>query len=195
MQGFGFVTFASSADADRAREKLHGTVVEGRKIEVCMIITNPFIFTLSLSLYLSISLSTIYFSFFSPSIPLLSFVSLWENLIFQLWNWRHHSNQSAEWIDLNGLPDDHPPTEPVSFTFLTTLMSLTFCSVFFFLIIFFFSSLTSNVFRTLRAPNYWFNPLTRSQNTSVQRVLRCFLPGHLKRIPPSITILLHFSPF
>ena len=37
MQGFGFVTFASSADADRAREKLHGTVVEGRKIEVCMI--------------------------------------------------------------------------------------------------------------------------------------------------------------
>jgi RNA recognition motif-containing protein len=39
-QGFGFVTFASSADADRAREKLHGTVVEGRKIEVCM--TLPF---------------------------------------------------------------------------------------------------------------------------------------------------------
>jgi hypothetical protein len=36
MQGFGFVTFASSADAERAREKLHGTVVEGRKIEVCM---------------------------------------------------------------------------------------------------------------------------------------------------------------
>jgi hypothetical protein len=36
MQGFGFVTFASSADADRAREKLNGTVVEGRKIEVCM---------------------------------------------------------------------------------------------------------------------------------------------------------------
>lgn len=34
MQGFGFVTFESSADADRAREKLHGTVVEGRKIEV-----------------------------------------------------------------------------------------------------------------------------------------------------------------
>jgi len=33
-KGFGFVTFASSADADRAREKLHGTVVEGRKIEV-----------------------------------------------------------------------------------------------------------------------------------------------------------------
>ena len=34
MQGFGFVTFANSADADRARDKLNGTVVEGRKIEV-----------------------------------------------------------------------------------------------------------------------------------------------------------------
>ena len=34
MQGFGFVTFANSADADRAREKMNGTVVEGRKIEV-----------------------------------------------------------------------------------------------------------------------------------------------------------------
>lgn len=34
MQGFGFVTFEHNADADRAREKLHGTVVEGRKIEV-----------------------------------------------------------------------------------------------------------------------------------------------------------------
>ncbi|XP_064419335.1 RNA binding protein fox-1 homolog 2 isoform X4 [Latimeria chalumnae] len=33
-KGFGFVTFETSADADRAREKLHGTVVEGRKIEV-----------------------------------------------------------------------------------------------------------------------------------------------------------------
>ncbi|ETE62821.1 hypothetical protein L345_11421, partial [Ophiophagus hannah] len=32
--GFGFVTFENSADAERAREKLHGTVVEGRKIEV-----------------------------------------------------------------------------------------------------------------------------------------------------------------
>ncbi|KAG0727967.1 RNA binding protein fox-1 1 [Chionoecetes opilio] len=32
--GFGFVTFASAADADRARESLNGTVVEGRKIEV-----------------------------------------------------------------------------------------------------------------------------------------------------------------
>jgi len=36
MQGFGFVTFGNSADADEAREHLHGTVVEGRKIEVCM---------------------------------------------------------------------------------------------------------------------------------------------------------------
>ncbi|XP_045602894.1 RNA binding protein fox-1 homolog 1-like isoform X9 [Procambarus clarkii] len=33
-KGFGFVTFASAADADRARESLNGTVVEGRKIEV-----------------------------------------------------------------------------------------------------------------------------------------------------------------
>ncbi|XP_050393784.1 RNA binding protein fox-1 homolog 2 isoform X5 [Patella vulgata] len=33
-KGFGFVTFANSADADLAREKLNGTVVEGRKIEV-----------------------------------------------------------------------------------------------------------------------------------------------------------------
>lgn len=37
MQGFGFVTFANSADAEAAREKLNGTMVEGRKIEVCMI--------------------------------------------------------------------------------------------------------------------------------------------------------------
>ncbi|XP_078609625.1 RNA binding protein fox-1 homolog 1-like isoform X12 [Branchiostoma floridae x Branchiostoma japonicum] len=33
-KGFGFVTFANSADADRAREQLNGTIVEGRKIEV-----------------------------------------------------------------------------------------------------------------------------------------------------------------
>ncbi|TRY69271.1 hypothetical protein TCAL_07245 [Tigriopus californicus] len=33
-KGFGFVTFANSSDADRAREQLHSTVVEGRKIEV-----------------------------------------------------------------------------------------------------------------------------------------------------------------
>ncbi|KAK7591309.1 hypothetical protein V9T40_002922 [Parthenolecanium corni] len=32
--GFGFVTFANSADAEAAREKLNGTMVEGRKIEV-----------------------------------------------------------------------------------------------------------------------------------------------------------------
>ncbi|CAO2646274.1 RNA binding protein fox-1 homolog 3 [Lemmus lemmus] len=32
--GFGFVTFETSSDADRAREKLNGTIVEGRKIEV-----------------------------------------------------------------------------------------------------------------------------------------------------------------
>ena len=33
VQGFGFVTFANSADAEQAREKMSGTVVEGRKIE------------------------------------------------------------------------------------------------------------------------------------------------------------------
>ena len=33
-KGFGFVTFSSSGDADRARTELNGTVVEGRKIEV-----------------------------------------------------------------------------------------------------------------------------------------------------------------
>uniref|UniRef100_A0A8C6SYZ0 RNA binding protein fox-1 homolog n=1 Tax=Neogobius melanostomus TaxID=47308 RepID=A0A8C6SYZ0_9GOBI len=32
-KGFGFVTFESAAEADRAREKLNGTIVEGRKIE------------------------------------------------------------------------------------------------------------------------------------------------------------------
>lgn len=36
LQGFGFVTFASAGDADRARESLNGTVVEGRKIEVTL---------------------------------------------------------------------------------------------------------------------------------------------------------------
>lgn len=34
LQGFGFVTFESANEADRAREKLNGTIVEGRKIEV-----------------------------------------------------------------------------------------------------------------------------------------------------------------
>ncbi|CAH8580462.1 unnamed protein product [Dicrocoelium dendriticum] len=33
-KGFGFVTFANASDADRAREKLNGQVVMGRKIEV-----------------------------------------------------------------------------------------------------------------------------------------------------------------
>ncbi|XP_067878438.1 RNA binding protein fox-1 homolog 1-like [Heterodontus francisci] len=33
-KGFGFVTFENSLDADGAREKLNGTIVEGRKIEV-----------------------------------------------------------------------------------------------------------------------------------------------------------------
>jgi hypothetical protein len=31
----------NSADAERARERLHGTVVEGRKIEVCMMLFLP----------------------------------------------------------------------------------------------------------------------------------------------------------
>ena len=33
-QGFGFVTFVDSQDAARAREKLNGTIVDGRTIEV-----------------------------------------------------------------------------------------------------------------------------------------------------------------
>ncbi|XP_026861710.2 RNA binding protein fox-1 homolog 1-like isoform X2 [Electrophorus electricus] len=33
-KGFGFVTFENAAEADRAREKLNATIVEGRKIEV-----------------------------------------------------------------------------------------------------------------------------------------------------------------
>ncbi|XP_053353934.1 RNA binding protein fox-1 homolog 3-like isoform X4 [Clarias gariepinus] len=33
-KGFGFVTFENSSDAEKARERLHGTIVEGRKIEV-----------------------------------------------------------------------------------------------------------------------------------------------------------------
>lgn len=41
-QGFGFVTFETSADAEKAREKLHGTLVEGRKIEVIFLF--PFFF-------------------------------------------------------------------------------------------------------------------------------------------------------
>ncbi|KAF2978433.1 hypothetical protein EK904_000523, partial [Melospiza melodia maxima] len=38
-KGFGFVTFETSTDADRAREKLNGTIVEGRKIEK---VANPY---------------------------------------------------------------------------------------------------------------------------------------------------------
>jgi len=34
MQGFGFVTYASSQCAEAARIAMHGAVVEGRKIEV-----------------------------------------------------------------------------------------------------------------------------------------------------------------
>jgi hypothetical protein len=33
-KGFGFVTFAKGVEADKARDELHGTIVEGRKIEV-----------------------------------------------------------------------------------------------------------------------------------------------------------------
>jgi len=33
-KGFGFVTFAKGAEADNARDELHSTIVEGRKIEV-----------------------------------------------------------------------------------------------------------------------------------------------------------------
>ncbi|CAF1112494.1 unnamed protein product [Rotaria magnacalcarata] len=35
-KGFGFVTFALNEDADAAREKFHGAIIEGRKIEVNM---------------------------------------------------------------------------------------------------------------------------------------------------------------
>lgn len=48
-QGFGFVTFENSADAEKAREKLHGTLVEGRKIEVIF-----------LSLFLPLFLSSVF---------------------------------------------------------------------------------------------------------------------------------------
>ena len=56
LQGFGFVTFANSSDADAAREALHATVVEGRKIEVGL-----FALSFPLSLQLSIvSLSSLF---------------------------------------------------------------------------------------------------------------------------------------
>ncbi|CAF4731681.1 unnamed protein product, partial [Rotaria magnacalcarata] len=35
-KGFGFVTFALNEDADAAREKFHGAIIEGRKIERMM---------------------------------------------------------------------------------------------------------------------------------------------------------------
>lgn len=44
-QGFGFVTFENSADAEKARERLHGTIVEGRKIEVSFYIFVSMILT------------------------------------------------------------------------------------------------------------------------------------------------------
>ena len=34
VQGFGFVTLATSEDADRARQHLHTRIIDGRKIEV-----------------------------------------------------------------------------------------------------------------------------------------------------------------
>uniref|UniRef100_A0A8C8SD49 RRM domain-containing protein n=1 Tax=Pelusios castaneus TaxID=367368 RepID=A0A8C8SD49_9SAUR len=40
-KGFGFVTFETSTDADRAREKLNGTIVEGRKIEKSLLVCIP----------------------------------------------------------------------------------------------------------------------------------------------------------
>ncbi|VDP08853.1 unnamed protein product [Heligmosomoides polygyrus] len=34
LKGFGFVTMEKSADAEKARKELHGSMVEGRKVEV-----------------------------------------------------------------------------------------------------------------------------------------------------------------
>ena len=34
MQGFGFITFETKEEAEKAKKGLHGTIVEGRKIEV-----------------------------------------------------------------------------------------------------------------------------------------------------------------
>lgn len=36
LQGFGFVTFQNASDADRAKDHLNGSAVDGRKIEVRM---------------------------------------------------------------------------------------------------------------------------------------------------------------
>ncbi|ETN68921.1 hypothetical protein NECAME_15544 [Necator americanus] len=33
-KGFGFVTMEKAADAEKARQELHGSMVEGRKVEV-----------------------------------------------------------------------------------------------------------------------------------------------------------------
>jgi len=52
MKGFGFVTFAHSRDADVVLRRLNGTVIDGRKIEVCCLL-----FPLSLCLSVSQSLS------------------------------------------------------------------------------------------------------------------------------------------
>lgn len=59
LQGFGFVTFETSADAERAKEKLHGTLVEGRKIEVT---PRPHDFSDLLFAFLSFFCSNFYFS-------------------------------------------------------------------------------------------------------------------------------------
>jgi RNA recognition motif-containing protein len=34
LQGFGFVTMANAAEAQKARMELHNSVIEGRKVEV-----------------------------------------------------------------------------------------------------------------------------------------------------------------
>lgn len=39
------MTFETSADAEKAREKLHGTLVEGRKIEVNVLPSDVFIYS------------------------------------------------------------------------------------------------------------------------------------------------------
>lgn len=47
LQGFGFVTFARSADADCARHELNGMFVEGRRIEVTITISGFFLLNLN----------------------------------------------------------------------------------------------------------------------------------------------------
>lgn len=56
LEGFGFVTFAKCCDADRARECINGTIVEGRKIEVFVGISAIFVevnFIILIALWLS----------------------------------------------------------------------------------------------------------------------------------------------